>query len=173
VIKNTVAEKFTKTPESKNKRSDYQKLIKDNKMQLSGLARLGRNSETRFLADGTPVTSLALATNWGKKDAAGNRPTQWIDASFWGERGQKLAQYLIKGQQVVVTLDEPHITTFEKKDGSQGFSLVGRVNSLEFAGNAPQQTEGNAAGGTNNTTQRQAEPAPRGGFDDFEDDIPF
>lgn len=148
-------------------------------MQLSGLARLGRDAETRFLADGTAITSLALATNWGKKDESGNRPTQWVDASFWGERGQKLAQYLLKGQQIVVVLDEPHITTFEKKDGTTGFSLVGRVNSLEFAGSAPTQ-DGNAAprqaAKAAPTQQRQAaaqQTNTGGGFDDFEDDIPF
>ena len=148
-------------------------------MQLSGLARLGRDAETRFLADGTAITSLALATNWGKKDERGNRPTQWVDASFWGERGQKLAQYLLKGQQIVVVLDEPHITTFEKKDGTTGFSLVGRVNSLEFAGSAPTQ-DGNTvphqAAKAAPTQQRQAaaqQTNTGGGFDDFEDDIPF
>lgn len=152
-------------------------------MQLSGLARLGRDAETRFLADGTAITSLALATNWGKKDESGNRPTQWVDASFWGERGQKLAQYLVKGQQIVVVLDEPHITTFEKKDGTTGFSLVGRVNSLEFAGSAPTSGGSGGIGGGNAPAQRQSTPQQRqaaaqqtntgGGFDDFEDDIPF
>ena len=83
-------------------------------MLLTGIARLGRDAELRFMPDGTPVAALALATNYGKKDAQGNRATQWIDGSLFGEQARKLQPYLIKGQQLCVTMTEPHVEQYNR-----------------------------------------------------------
>ena len=141
-------------------------------MILTGLAVIGRDAEVRFLPDGKAVANLALATNYGKKDGEGHRPTQWVDASLWGDRAEKLAQYLLKGTKVVVVLEEPHIETYEK-GGKTVPKLVARVSSIEFAGSPAQSGQ---------TPPRQApapaqRPAPArpasNGFDDMDDDIPF
>jgi single-strand DNA-binding protein len=151
-------------------------------MKSSGLFRLGRDAEIRSLPTGDQVVELALAYNYGKKGQDGNRPSQWIKASFWGERAAKVAPYLRKGDQVVVHLSDLHIETYEGKNGP-GSSLVGRVDDLELvSGQQPQ--------GQQQAPQRQAAPAPRqaapqrhatpaqssGGATGFEDDgwdIPF
>jgi single-strand DNA-binding protein len=146
-------------------------------MYLQGLARLGRDIEIRYLTDGTPVGSLALAFDYGRKGQDGKRPTQWIEASLWGERAEKLAEYLTKGAQVSVILSDPHIETFNKRDGGQGFKLAAKVLELQFAGGQRSEQQG---------AQRpapQRAPAPRpaqrpapqasSGFDDMEDDVPF
>lgn len=151
-------------------------------MHMTGLARLGRDIEVRYTQDGKPVGNLALAFNWGKKDQAGNRPTQWIEASLWGERAEKLQSYLTKGAQVSVILSEPHIETFDKRDGGQGVKLVAKVLELQFAGGQQQggqQQEGQQrqapAPRPAPAPQRQAAPQARqsSGFDDFDSDIPF
>lgn len=145
-------------------------------MILTGLATLGRDAEVRYLPDGKAVANLALATNWGKKGAEGHRATQWVDASLWGERAEKLAQYLLKGTKVVVVLEEPHIETYQK-EGQNVPKLVARVSSIEFAGSPAQSGQ--------QAQPRQAAPAPQrqpaqqqrpasSGFDDMDDDgIPF
>lgn len=139
-------------------------------MILTGLATLGRDAEVRFLPDGKAVANLALATNYGKKDGEGHRPTQWIDASLWGERAEKLAPYLLKGTKVVVVLEEPHIETYEK-DGRTVPKLVARVSSIEFAG-SPAQTGQPAQQRPAPAPAPAARPAPSAGFDD-DDDVPF
>ena len=150
-------------------------------MKSSGLFRLGRDAETRSLPTGDQVVELALAYNYGKKGQDGNRPSQWIKASFWGERAAKVAPYLRKGDQVVVYLSELHIETYEGKNGP-GASLVGRVDDLELvSGQQPQgqqQAPRQAAPAPRQAApQRQAAPARTGaagsGFDDMDDDIPF
>lgn len=143
-------------------------------MHLIGLARLGRDMEVRFTNDGTPVGNMALAFNYGKKDQGGNRPTQWIDASFWGERASKLAEYLTKGTQVSVILSEPHIETFDRRDGGQGFKLVAKVIELQFAASSQPQ-DGQSRPAPRPPAPRSAPaPAPAGsGFDDMDSDIPF
>lgn len=107
-------------------------------MHMIGLARLGRDAEVRYTANGTAVANLSLAFNYGLKDGQGNRPSQWIDAAMFGERAEKLQKYLTKGLLVMVSLDDPHIETFDKRDGGQGFKLSARVASLEFTGRAPE-----------------------------------
>jgi len=60
---------------------------------------------------------------------------------MWGDRVEKLSQHLIKGQQLFVTLGEPHIEEYKRKDGTEGMSLRARLNELEFAGESKTKTE--------------------------------
>lgn len=150
-------------------------------MKLIGLIRLGRDAELRYTQDGTQVATLAGAWNYGRKDQDGKRPTQWADLSIWGERAEKLAPYLTKGTQLLVHADDVHIETYEGRN-SPGAKLVGRVDSVEFAGSREGQATAPAAAPRAPAPapqQRQApapRPAPSGasGFDDMDDDsIPF
>ncbi len=143
-------------------------------MILSGVARLGRDIELRHTASGETVGSLALAWNYGRKGEDGNRPTQWVDASLWGERAEKLKGYLLKGQQISVVLEDPHVEIYEKKDGTMGASLRARVGSIEFCGSPRNQGEGGDAPSTDKY-ERGAPPSIHQGssFDDMEDIIPF
>lgn len=114
-------------------------------MQLIGLARLGRDAELRRTQSGDAVCTLSLAFNYGRKAADGTKPTQWVEGSLWGKQAEALEQYLLKGKLVCVTIDEPHIETFEGRNGP-GHKLTGRISSIEFAGGGEGQ-------------QRQAAPA--------------
>ena len=137
--------------------------------QLIGLARLGRDCELRSTQDGTPVASLSLAMDYR---AGREKATQWVDGALWGKMAETLAQYLVKGKLVCVTLDDVHIVEYEKRDGTAGTKLVGRVSKLELAGG---REDGER---TAPPAQRQApKPAPKAsasGFDDMDDsDPPF
>ena len=149
--------------------------------QMFGVARIGRDAEVRYTASGDAVVSLSLAFEYGKK-VDNKKPVQWVDAALRGKRGEAMAPYLLKGQQVGVTLDEVHIETFQKGDGSQGFKLSGKVSNIEFAGSPPQQSakqprQDQAARQPAPRTQQQApqsqQAAPQQGIDDFDDMIPF
>lgn len=93
-------------------------------MKAHGIARLGRDAETRYTASGEPVVALALAFSMrnGTEDF-----TQWVDASFWGSRAQKLAGYMLKGQQIGVDLDNVHLQHYTTRSGAPATKLVGRV----------------------------------------------
>jgi single-strand DNA-binding protein len=137
-------------------------------MILTALARLGKDPELRYLASGDPVMNLALAINYGKK-VDGKRPTQWIDAALFGKRAESLAPYLSKGSLVFVVIDEPHIETYQGKNGP-GSKLVGRVSSLEFAGGGEAKEE--PAREHAKAKQDGFAPQPSG-FAGMDDDIPF
>jgi len=147
-------------------------------MILTGICRLGRDAEIRYLPDGKAVANLSLAYNHGKKDGEGKRPTQWISASLWGERAEKLAEYLTKGTLLSVVLNEVHIETYDKKDGGTGTNLKGMVSHIEFAGGKREDSEKPKEAQAERTTERKATPAGAkkplpGGFDQMDDDIPF
>lgn len=137
-----------------------------------GNYRVGRDAELRTLPDGTPVANISLAYNYGKAGQDGKRTTQWIDATMWGKRAETLAPYLLKGSMHCFTLDEMHIQSFTRQDGTQGHKLVARVLDVEL-GSRP---EGQASAPAPAPAPRPAPaPAPRAtsGFDDMDDDIPF
>lgn len=143
--------------------------------KMIGMMRLGRDAELRYMPNNEPVTNLSLAYAHGKAGQDGKRPTQWIDATLWGKRAEALTQYLTKGGLHCFTLDELHIQTFQKQDGSTGTKLVARVLDVELGA---RQEPATAPAPRPAPPPRQAPaPAQRGtsgsGFDDMDDDIPF
>jgi single-strand DNA-binding protein len=135
-------------------------------MKAQGLARIGRDAELRRTPNGDAVLSLALAFTYGRKGDDGNRPTQWVEAALWGKRGETLAQYLVKGSQVVAYLEDVHIQTYEGKNGTAS-KLVAKVADLELVGgSAPKQAAP--------APKPKPQPKASAGFDDMDtDSIPF
>lgn len=138
---------------------------------LIGLFTLGRDAELRSTSQGEQVATLALAYNYGRKGADGKQPAQWVKASLWGERAGKLAEHLTKGRQFYMQLDDLHVATFKKSDGTEGVSLEGRVGQVEFV-------RAGAPASDAPPPRPAPRPAPRhapasSGFEDMDDDIPF
>lgn len=145
-------------------------------IQIFGLARVGRDVEVRNTTNGDAVASVSLAFPYGRKDADGKKPTQWVDGALWGKRAEVLAPYLTKGTLVTVAIEDAHIETFKKQDGTEGSKLAGRITAIDLAGGgqqtAPQQSQPRQQ--QRPAPQRQAAQVPAGGgFDDMADDVPF
>jgi single-strand DNA-binding protein len=141
--------------------------------QITGVFRIGKDAEVRESASG-PVINLALASNYGKKGSDGSRPTQWIEASLWGNRAEKLEQYLTKGQQIYATINDPHIETYPKRDGGEGVKLVGMIGEIELVGSKPSGDRESRPAREDRPARREQKPAPKSNsFDDMDDDIPF
>lgn len=152
-------------------------------LQLMGFARLGRDAELRTTQGGESVCNLSLAfTYYGAKSPDGRRPTQWVEGTLWGKQAEALAQYLTSGTGVCVVIDDAHVEEFDRRDGTKGSKLVGRVSKIELAGSrgdadsqsrtpAPKTPERNSY-----TDAKSGSPPVQKsgtGFDDMDDDIPF
>jgi single-strand DNA-binding protein len=137
---------------------------------MSFIGNLGRDVELKFLPSGEAVANLAVAYRYGKKGQDGKHPSQWVDCSLFGKRAESLAPHLTKGQGLHLILDDVHIRTYQKGDGSTGFALAGRVMKLEFAGSKQEGAAPRPA-----AQPRSAPPAQQSApeFDGFDDDIPF
>ena len=130
-------------------------------MILTGYCRLGKDAELRYTQGDNPtaVANLALAFNYGRKGEDGKRPTQWVDASLWGQRAETLAEYLLKATGLSVVLEDVHIETYQRNGGGEGSKLVGRVVLIEFAGSPPQQEQPQQQRQGNNGRTQQQRPA--------------
>ena len=106
-------------------------------MLMIGLARSGNDPELRYTQDGKAIIDLSLAFSYGRK-VDGKQPTQWVTGTMWGDRCEKLKPYLAKGQLLFVSMTEPHVETYKRKDGTEGTTLRARVGELEFAGPKPE-----------------------------------
>ena len=138
---------------------------------LSGLFRIGRDAEIRHAPSGDAVINLSLAYNYGPRK---DDKTQWIEASLWGKLAEALVPYLKKGGQIYAIIEDPHIETFQGKNG-EGVKLAGRVLKIELAGSKSDVPS--PSGQTEHGTAKSNAYAPgegsamAGDFDDQE--IPF
>lgn len=106
-------------------------------MLMVGVARVGNDPVARYTPDGKPVMDISLAFDYGRKGNDGRRPTQWVNATMWGDRVERLQPYLSKGSQVFVTLSEPHIETYEKRRQRPGIFAAGAGHRAGVCGRPP------------------------------------
>lgn len=140
-------------------------------MKAQGLARIGKDAEVRYTPGSTAVANVSLAFTYGKKGEDGKRPTQWVDASLWGQRAEGMAPYLLKGKQIVAYLEDVHLQTYTKGDGTQNTKMVARLADLEFVSD---NSDHKPTQKPQSAPQSRPAPAPQdSGFDDFPDDVPF
>ena len=126
---------------------------------FSGIGRLGRDAEVRHTSAGKPVTTFAVAIEDGFGE---HKTTTWMDCSMFGERGEKVAGYIRKGDRIGVT-GSIRLDTYTTRDGVEKSKVALRVADITLLGSK-------SDGGQR--TQRQAQPEPE--VEDFsDDDIPF
>ena len=88
---------------------------------------------------------------------------------MFGERGQKLSQYLLKGQQVIVS-GEFSPREYQSGDGTTKVSLELRVNAVELVGS---KQDGGQRDAPAPAASQQAPEAKNGSpVDDMDDSIP-
>ena len=72
--------------------------------QLTIIGFIGRNAETKSLANGTPVTKFSVATTRSWKDEKGEwkDKTQWHTVVAFGQGFAQMASRLVKGAHIFV-----------------------------------------------------------------------
>ena len=148
-----------------------------NKVILVG--NLGADPETRYTQGGDAICSIRLATTDSYKDKNSGEKrevTEWHRVVFYRKLAEIAGQYLKKGSQVYI---EGKIKTrkWQDKDGQDRYTteieadtmqmLGGRGQGGDSAGAPAPRQQGNGGGGP------ARRPAPSGGMNNFEDDIPF
>ena len=65
---------------------------------------IGKNAETKYLANGTPVTKFSVATkkSWKDENDEWKEKTQWHNVTAFGKGFAQLADRLVKGAHVFV-----------------------------------------------------------------------
>ena len=128
---------------------------------FTGIGRLGRDAEVRHTQAGKPITTFAVAIEDGFGD---NKTTTWLDCAMFGERGEKIASYIRKGDRIGVT-GSIRLDTYTTRDGVEKSKVALRVQDVTLLSgkqdrqDAPRQPR---AGGTGPVEHAS---------DDFGDDI--
>lgn len=170
-----------------------------NKVILVG--NLGQDPETRYLPSGGAVTNVTLATSETWKDKTSGQQqerTEWHRVVFFNRLGEIAGEYLRKGSKVYV---EGSLRTrkWQGQDGQDRYTteiVASEMQMLDSRGaasgdsygggqqyqqqapqqNAPQQRPQQQQQRPQQAPAAQPQAAPQpapGGFDDFDDDIPF
>jgi single-strand DNA-binding protein len=151
---------------------------------FTNLFRLGRDADLRYLDNGNAVADLSLAYNYGMKGPDGKRPTQWVKGALWGKQAEALSQYLLKGGQIMATLDDVHVQEYTASDQTVRTTLAGRVLEVKLVSSPQQnqqpqqQTQQQRQPQQQTQQRRQAAPPPARAQQaqpqyDMDDDIPF
>jgi single-strand DNA-binding protein len=128
---------------------------------FSELCRVGRDTELRVTQSGKAVASVSLAYDVGYGD---NKRTAWIEGVLWEKRAESMAQYLTKGTQVYVAMDDMEAEAYTNGQGEPKAKLKGRIVEIKFAGPKPEQSATTPA----RPAPKQASPDPMS-----DDDIPW
>ena len=97
---------------------------------LNFTGNIGNDAETRFTADGKAVTSwsVAMQSGYGKSEK-----TNWVRCSMFGDRGEKLSKFLLKGTQVAVS-GEASLNEYPNKAGENKASIQCVVSNVTLLG---------------------------------------
>ena len=152
-----------------------------NKVILVG--NLGADPETRSMPSGMTVTNIRIATSESWKDktsGAQQERTEWHNIALFGRLGEISAEYLRKGSQVFV---EGRLRTrkWQDKQGNDRFTTEIIADNMQMLGG---RAGGGGGGGggergaahpapPRDEYDQSSAPAPAGGKEDFDDDIPF
>lgn len=103
-----------------------------NLIQIIGYC--GRDPETRYLADGTAVTTISVATTetWKDKNTGEKREeTEWHRCVAWRQLGELAGQYLSKGSQVYFS-GRSKTRKWEDKEGVERYTTEIVVDKMVF-----------------------------------------
>jgi single-strand DNA-binding protein len=152
------------------------------------IGNLGADPEMRYTPNGRPVTQFNVAVNQSTKNQQTNEwveATDWFRVSVWGDRAERAAETLRKGNKVFV---EGRFKTreFEGRDGQKRTSLEITADSVvNLEKRSREEGEGQfaaagAGGGPSSGGPTTSAPPRSGGgggggnFEDSElDDLPF
>ena len=73
--------------------------------QCTFIGRLGKDPETRYLANGDAATnfSIAVGESWKDKQGQKQERTEWVNVSCFGRIAEICGEYLRKGSKVMVS----------------------------------------------------------------------
>ena len=131
------------------------------------VGNVGNDPDSATLPDGRCVTTFSLATSESWKDKNTGQQvekTEWHKIKFFGNQAETIAQYVKKGSKLYI---EGSLRTRKWKNKEEQTQ-----SSTEVVGNEFRFLD--SINSSSSASPAQAQPSePAGGFDSFDDDIPF
>jgi len=151
-----------------------------NRVVLVG--NLTRDPELKSLPSGMAVCDLGIAVNHRRKN---QQTGEWIEepnffrVSVFGSQAESCARFLSKGRAVAID-GRLRWRQWDAQDGTKREAVEIVAETVQFIGPREEGSGGGGGGGYSRPAQAPApapvgpaEPAPWGGGDAVDDDIPF
>lgn len=143
-----------------------------NKVTIIG--NLGKDPEMRYAPSGDAFCTITVATTdkWKDKNTGEKKEaTEWHRVVFNGKLAEIAGQYLKKGRPVYV---EGSLRTrkWKNKDGVEQYTTEIRADQMQMLGSKQDDEDTPRSQKRSESKQAPAQSAS-GGFEDFDDDIPF
>lgn len=133
------------------------------------LGRVGKDPETRYTSDGKAVTTLSIATSYGKGD---NEVTEWHRAVAWEKAAEVIDQYVKKGH--LIYIEGPLSTRkWTDKDGNDRYTTEIRVMNFSLIGKTVRDDDEEEERRPARQAQPQREAPRQQSMADLDDDVPF
>ena len=126
--------------------------------QVTLMGNLTRDPELRAIPSGQSVCNFSLALNRSYKNANGEwqEATDFVNIVAWGPLGERVEQYVKKGQQVLVS-GSLQSSSWEQ-DGKKRSKIEVVARDVTFLGG---RSSGEQGGGGQSQSQSSAKPAPQ------------
>jgi single-strand DNA-binding protein len=143
------------------------------------IGNLGSDPEMRYTPNGKAVTQFNVAVNQSTKNQQTGEwveETDWFRVTIWGDRAERMAENLRKGNKVFV---EGRFRTrqFEGRDGQTRTALEITADSIVNLERRAREEDGSFTAPSGEAAAvgpgRPAAPARAGGDDTELDDLPF
>ena len=100
--------------------------------------RIGKDGDLRYLATGTPILVVSVATDTGFGD---RKKTVWVKCNVWGKRGESLAPYIKKGGEISL-VGELSESEWTDQQGVARKNLEMDVKEIQLVGGKPAEIPG-------------------------------
>lgn len=138
------------------------------------IGNLGNDPEVRYTQEGSPVTTINIATteNWKNKSGERQEQTEWHRVVFFGKLAEIADEFLHKGSKVYI---EGKIRTnkWQDKEGRDRYTTEIIANEMLMLDSRNQDPSGYNRAETTTDKPKQETPPVKVANDDFDDDIPF
>ncbi len=126
------------------------------------VGRVGRDPELRLTPHGLPVTNFSVAVNHRYTDPQGQlqERVKWYRITAWRKLAEACAQYVKKGQRILVEGEVDASAWVDSKDGSARAALELTATTVRFLSEREEPSDG----GAQQTPSASAESEPGSPF---------
>lgn len=151
---------------------------------LTFQGRVTKDAELETTPSGAKYARINFVYTYGmKKQGEQYKPSQFFQATLWGQQAERMIDWLVKGSRFLVVADDVNVRSYTKNNGEAAYSLEGRILKIDFLNTGKDEQQG---GDQQPRQAPQQQQAPRqqpnayeqqsrggGGFDDMSSDPPF
>lgn len=129
--------------------------------QITLIGHLGSDVQMRYTPAGLSVANFSVATSKTYKSAEGEKQekTTWWRVTVWRAQADNCAQYLGKGDKVLLVGELEEARTFVDRDGNNRVSLEFTAEKVKFLTTQAEKNERTGNGGPAQQRPKQQRPA--------------